>query len=59
MEVSFEVHKLFYTILLIFTSGGRVDDVLERLLLIQEIIMDANLMSISFSVKPSQTFWES
>ena len=31
---------------------------LERLLLIKQIIKDATLMCISFSVKHPQTFWE-
>ena len=47
-----------YTVLLFFTSGGGVDVVLVRLSLIEHIIKDANLMSISFSVKYPQTFWE-
>ena len=42
-----------------FTSGGGVDDVLRRLLLIEQINKDVNFMSISFSVKHPQTFWES
>ena len=42
-----------------FTSGGSVDDVLVRFLLIAQIIKDANLICILFSVKHSQTFWES
>ena len=59
MEVSFEVEKLLnvlYTILF-FPSGG--DDVLMMLSLIKQIIKDANLMCISFSVKHPQMFWES
>ena len=62
MEVSVEVHKVIkYTIYSIafFTSGGGTDDMLVRLLLIEQIIKDANWMSISFSVKHSQTFLES
>ena len=63
MEVFVEVHKIIkcaiYSTVLFFTSGGVVDDVLVRLLLIKQIIKDANLMSISFSVKHPQTFWES
>ena len=49
---------VLYTVLFFFTSGGSVDDVLVRLLLIEEIISDANLMCISFSVKHPQTFQE-
>ena len=62
MEVSVEVHKIIkYTIYstVCFTSGGGVDDVLVRLSLIEQIIKDANLMCISFSVKHPQTFWKS
>ena len=62
MEVSVEVHKIIkYTIYstVCFTSGGGVDDVLVRLWLIEQIIKDANLMCISFSVKHPQTFWKS
>ena len=62
MEVSAEVQKIikcttYSTVFL--TSGGGVDDVLVRLSLIEQIIKDANLMRISFSVKHPQTFWES
>ena len=42
-----------------FFSGGGVDDVLVRLLLIKQIIKDVNLMCLSFSVKHPQIFWES
>ena len=67
MEVSIEVHKIklnvLYKVLFFcccfFTSGGCVDDVLVRFLLIEQIIKDGNLMSISFSVKHPQTFWKS
>ena len=38
-----------------FTSGGGVNDVLVRLSLIEQIIKDINLTSISFSVKHPQT----
>ena len=52
MEVSIEVHKIIqctiYSTILFFTSGGDVDDVLLRLPLIEKIIKDTNLMSISF-----------
>ena len=61
MEVSAEVHKIIICTIystVFFTSGGSVDDVLVRLLLIEEIISDANLMCISFSVKHPQTFQE-
>ena len=33
-----------------FTSGGGVDEMLARLLLIEKIMKDANLICISFSV---------
>ena len=49
MEVSVEVHKIIiWTIYLIafYTSGGGVDEVLVGLLLVAEIIKDANLMYI-------------
>ena len=49
---------VLYTVLFFFTSAGSVDDVLVRLLLIEEIISDANLMCISFSVIHPQTFQE-
>ena len=45
--------------LLVFTSGGGVNNVLVSLSLTEQIIKDVNLMSISFSVKHPQTFWES
>ena len=63
MKVSVEYTKLYvlYTLLslFLFTSGGSVDDILVRLSLVAQIIKDANLMCISFSVKHSQIFWES
>ena len=63
MDVSVEVHKIIKCTLYIqycfFTSDGGVNVVLVRLSLVEHIIKDANLMSISFSVKHSQTFWES
>ena len=62
MEVSFEVHKIIkFTMYntVFFTSGENVDEMLVRLLLIEENIEDANSMCISFSVKHSQTFRES
>ena len=62
MEVSAEVRKVIksaiYSIVL-FPSGGGVDDVLVRLSLIKQIIKDVNLMCLSFSVKHPQIFWES
>ena len=62
MEVSFEIDKIIkcaiYNTVFSF-SGGCVDDMLMRLFLIKQIIQDANLMCISFSVKHPQIFWES
>ena len=62
MEVSVEVEKIIkcaiYTTVF-FPSGGGVDDVLVRLLLIKQMIKDVNLMCLSFSVKHPQIFWES
>ena len=58
MKVSVEVYAL-YIVLIFFTLGGSVDDVLMRLLLVLQIIKDANLICILFSVKHFQTFWES
>ena len=60
MEVSFEVDKIIKCAIynaVFFLSGG--DDVWMRLSLIKQIIKDANLMCISFSVKHPQMFWES
>ena len=60
MEVSFEVDKIIKCAIynaVFFPSGG--DDVWMRLSLIKQIIKDANLMCISFSVKHPQIFWES
>ena len=62
MEVSIEVPKIIKCTIYstaFFYSGGGVDDVLMRLSLIEQIIKDTNLMSISFSVKHPQTFRES
>ena len=61
IKVSIEVYKIICAIYntIFFNSGGSVDDVLVRLSLVVQIIKDANLMCISFSVKHSQTFWES
>ena len=58
MKVSVEVYAL-YIVLIFFTLGGSVDDVLMRLSLVLQIIKDANLICILFSVKHLQTFWES
>ena len=52
MEVSFEVDKIIKCAIynpVFFPSGD--DDVLMRLLLINQIIKDVNLMCISVSVK--------
>ena len=74
MEVSVDVHKIIKctTYIIVFflfsrffffffwlVSGESIDDMLVRLSLIKQIIQDANLMSISFSVKHSQAFRES
>ena len=50
----FEVDKIIKCAIyntVFFPSGGGVDDVLVRLLSIKQIIKDANLMCLSFSVK--------
>ena len=52
-------HMYYIQYCFFFTSGRGVDDELVRLLLVEEIIKDANLMCISFSVKHPQTFGES
>ena len=61
MEVSAEVRKVIkfaiYSIVL-FPSGGGVDDVLVRLPLIKQIVKDITLMRIAFSVRHSQMFWK-
>ena len=44
--------------IIFFTYGGGIDDVLVRLQLIKQIIKDATSMWISFSAKYPQTFWE-
>ena len=44
---------VLYTVLFFFNSGGSVDDVLVRLSLVVQIIKDANLKCISFSIKHS------
>ena len=63
MEGSVEVHKVIIcaicSTVFFFTSGGGVDDMLVRLSLVEEIIKNANLMCISFSVKHPQTFGKS
>ena len=59
MEVSVEVDKIIKCAIyntVFFPSGGGVDDVLVRLLLIKQVIKEINLMCISFSVKHSQIF---
>ena len=48
--------NVLYTVVYFFTSGVGFDDVLVRLSFIEQIIKDANLMCISFSVKHPQTF---
>ena len=61
MEVPVEVDKIIKCAVnntVFFPSGGGVDDMLVRLSLIKQIIKDANLMCISFSVKRRQLFWE-
>ena len=60
MEVSVEVHKIvkctiFSTVFFFYFSIG-VGDVLMWLLLLEKIIKDVNLMSISFSVIHPQIF---
>ena len=63
MEGSVDVYKVIicaiYSTVFFFTSGGGVGDMLVRLSLVEEIIKDANLMCISFSVKHPQTFGKS
>ena len=62
MEVSVEVGKIIKCAIyntVFFPSGGGVDDVLVRLLLIKQIIKDVNLMCLSFSFKHAHIFWES
>ena len=62
MDVSLELQKVIICTIystVFFTSGGGVDDMLIRLSLVEELIKDANLMYISFSVKHPQTFGES
>ena len=48
-----------YTVLIFFASGRSIDDLLVRVSLVAQIIKDANLICILFSVKHLQTFWES
>ena len=62
MEVTFDVDKIVKCAIyntFFFLSGGGVDGVLMRLLLIKQIIKDVNLMCISFSVRYPQIFWKS
>ena len=61
MEVSVEVHTIIkYSIYgTFFFSDGGVYDAMVRLSLIKQIIKDVDLISIAFSVKYPQIFWES
>ena len=62
MEVSVKMHKIIKCTIYstaFFTAGEVVDEVLLRLSLIEQIIKDTNMMSILFSIKHPQTFWES
>ena len=62
MKVSAEVDKIIKCAIYnsaFFHSGGGVDDMLVKLSFIKQIIMDINLMCLSFSVKHRQIFWES
>ena len=58
MKVSVDVYKIISAIYsaIFFNSGESVDDVLVRLSLVVQIIKDANLMRISFSVKIHRHF---
>ena len=58
MKVSVDVYKIISAIYsaIFFNSGESVDDVLVRLSLVVQIIKDANLMCISFSVKIPRHF---
>ena len=61
MEVSVAVHKVIICTIYSTTFlnlGGDVDEMLVRLSLVEEIIKDANLMCISFSVKHPQALLE-
>ena len=51
MELSVKVHKIIIVLLQL--------EVLVSLLLVEEVVKDANLMHISFGVKHPQTFQES
>ena len=49
MEISVELHNIIKCAIydtVLFPSGGGVDDVLVRLLLLEQIIKDVNLMCI-------------
>ena len=59
MEVSVEMNKIILYSTAFFKFRRGVGDVLVRLSLIEQIIKDVNLMSISFSVKHPETFRES
>ena len=60
MEVSVEVRKIIKCAIYstVFPSGGGVDGVLVRILLIEQIIKGVNLICISFSVKHLQIFYK-
>ena len=61
MEVLLRYKKLLnvlYTVPFFLASGRGIDNVLVRLSLIEQMIRDANLVCISFSVKNQQTLWE-
>ena len=61
MEVSFEVDKIIKCAIynaVFFPSGGGVDDVLMRLLLMKQITKGVNLMCISLNVKHPKIFWK-
>ena len=62
MEVSAQVDKIIKCAVyntVFFPSGGGIDDLLVKLLLIKQIIEAVNLMCLSFSVRHPQIFWES
>ena len=62
MKVSVEAHEIKECTIYsnaFFTSGIGIDEMLMRLMLIEQIIQDVNLMCILLSVKHPQTFWES
>ena len=59
MKVSVEVRKIIKCAIYSTAFFLLLVEVLMTLSLIEQIIKDANLMSISFSVKHPQTFRES